>query len=67
MPLGKTYGKTKAETDPVVKLVDAGLLLASGLPARALDEGSKLVGIRASILRAYAAIDLGKPKDAVAE
>lgn len=61
------YGKAKAETDPVVKLVDAGLLLASGLPARALDESSKLVGIRASILRAYADIDLGKPKDAVAE
>lgn len=61
------YGKAKAETDPVVKLVDAGLLLASGLPARALDEASKLVGVRASILRAHAEIDLGKPKDAVAE
>lgn len=61
------YGKAKAETDPVVKLVDAGLLLASGLPSRALDESSKLVGVRASILRAYAEVDLRKPKDAVAE
>lgn len=61
------YGKAKAEDDPVVKLVDAGFLLASGLPARALDESSKLAGVRASILRAYAEIDLGKAKDAVAE
>ena len=61
------YGKSKAEPDPVVKLVDAGFLLASGLPSRALDESSKLVGVRASILRAYADIDLGKAKDAVAE
>lgn len=61
------YGKAKAEDDPVVKLVDAGFLLASGLPGRALDESSKLSGVRASILRAYAQIDLGKAKEAAAE
>jgi tetratricopeptide (TPR) repeat protein len=61
------YGKAKAEDDPVVKLVDAGFLLASGLPSRALDESSKLAGVRAGLLRAYAQIDLGKAKDAAAE
>ncbi len=61
------YGKSKAEDDPVVKLVDAGLFVAGGLPSRALDVSSKLVGVRASILRAYSEIDLGKAKDAVAE
>ena len=61
------YGKTKAEDDPVVQLVDAAFLLASGLPEKSLDLASKLTGVRASILKAYADLDLNKAKDAVAE
>jgi len=61
------YGKTKAEDDPVVTLVDAALLLASGLPDKALDVASKLSGVRAALLRAYADLDLNKPKDAITE
>ena len=61
------YGKAPPEDDPVVKLFDAGLDLAGGLPSKALDKASKLVGIRASILRAYSEIDLNKGKDAVDE
>ncbi|MEO8551307.1 MAG: tetratricopeptide repeat protein, partial [Kofleriaceae bacterium] len=61
------YGKGKAEDDPVVSLFDAGLALAAGVPSKALDKSSKLKGVRASIVRAYADIDLGKAKDAVTE
>ncbi|HSN30744.1 MAG TPA: tetratricopeptide repeat protein [Kofleriaceae bacterium] len=61
------YGKGKAEDDPAVQLVDAGLLLASGLPDKALDVASKLQGVRAGMIRAYADIDLGKAKDALDE
>ncbi len=60
------YSK-KPEDDPSVQLVDAGLLLASGLPDKALDLASKIDGVRPRVLRAYALIDLGKPKDALAE
>jgi predicted Zn-dependent protease len=61
------YGKGKAEDDPAVQLVDAGLLLASGLPDKALDVASKLQGVRPGMIRAYADIDLGKAKDAFDE
>jgi len=61
------YGKTKPEDDPVVMLVDGALLLASGLPDKALDVASKISGVRAGLLRAYADLDLGKPKDAITE
>ena len=61
------FGKTKAEDDPSVMLLDTALLVASGLPEKALNLGSKLTGVRASILRAYADLDLGKPKDAIGE
>ncbi|MEP6864115.1 MAG: tetratricopeptide repeat protein, partial [Deltaproteobacteria bacterium] len=61
------YGKSKPEDDPVVKLFDAGLDLAGGLPSKALDKAAKLVGVRPSIVRAYALIDTGHAKDAVAE
>src|SRR3569623_1372854 len=61
------YGKGKAEDDPAVQLVDAGLLLASGLPDKALDVASKLQGVRPGLIRAYAEIDLGKAKDALDE
>ncbi len=61
------YGKSKAEDDPEVMLVDAGLFLASGLPEKALDYASKLEGVRGRVLRVYAEIDLGKPKDALAD
>jgi tetratricopeptide (TPR) repeat protein len=58
---------TKPEPDPVVMLVDAALLLASGLPEKALDVASKLQGVRPSLLRAYADLDLNKNKDAISE
>jgi tetratricopeptide (TPR) repeat protein len=58
---------SKPEPDPVVMLVDAALLLASGLPEKALDVSSKLQGVRASLLRAYADLDLNKDKDAIGE
>jgi predicted Zn-dependent protease len=61
------YGKAKAEDDPAVMLVDAALLIASGLPDKALDLASKIEGVRPMLLRSYALIDLDKPKDAIAE
>ncbi len=61
------FGKNKAEDDPAVMLVDAALLIASGLPERALDIASKIEGVRPMLLRAYALLDLNKPKDALAE
>ncbi|MBA3464295.1 MAG: hypothetical protein H0T46_30360 [Deltaproteobacteria bacterium] len=61
------YGKSKAEDDPTVQLVDAALLLASGLPEKALDLASKIEGVRPSLLRVYALLDLGKAKEALAE
>ncbi len=60
-------GKSDAEPDPSVTLVDAGLYLARGLPDRALDTASKIDGVRQRLLRAYAEIDLNKPKDAMAD
>ncbi len=59
------YGKKDAEDDPEVMLVDAALLLASGLPDKVLETASKIEGIRARLLRAYADLDLKKPKDAI--
>jgi len=61
------FGAGKAEDDPTVQLVDAALLLAAGLPDRALALADRLAGIRAQIVRAYADLDLGKPRDAVKE
>ncbi|HEY6178512.1 MAG TPA: tetratricopeptide repeat protein, partial [Kofleriaceae bacterium] len=61
------FGQAKAEDDPVVQLVDAALLLASGLPEKALSLAERLQGVRPQILRAYADLDLGKPKDALKE
>ncbi|MEO6772150.1 MAG: tetratricopeptide repeat protein [Kofleriaceae bacterium] len=61
------YGKSKPEDDPIVKLFDSGLDLAGGLPSKALDTAAKLVGVRPSIVRAYALLDTGKAKDAVVE
>jgi predicted ribosomally synthesized peptide with SipW-like signal peptide len=57
---------TKAESDPTVQLVDAGLLLASGLPDKVVDIAAKLEGVRPKLLRTYALLDLGKVKDALA-
>ncbi|MBC7975189.1 MAG: tetratricopeptide repeat protein, partial [Myxococcales bacterium] len=59
--------KTKAEDEPTVQLVDAALLLASGQPEKALAKSETLQGVRPQILRAYAYLDLGKPKDALKE
>ena len=61
------YGKGHAEDDPAVMLVDAGLAMAEGSPEKVLDITSKLQGVRASILRAYAELDLGKAKDALSD
>ncbi len=61
------FGKNKAEDDPAVMLVDAALLIASGLPDKALELASKIEGVRPMLLRAYAMIDLNTPKDALAE
>jgi tetratricopeptide (TPR) repeat protein len=61
------FGQTKAEDDPTAQLVDAALLLASGQPEKALGLAEKLQGVRPQILRAYADLDLGKPKDALKE
>jgi len=61
------FGQTKAEDEPTVQLVDAALLLASGLPEKALAIADKLQGVRPQLLRAYADLDLGKPKDALKE
>jgi tetratricopeptide (TPR) repeat protein len=61
------YGKSKAEDDPTVMLVDAALLLASGLPEKALDLASKIEGVRPRLLRVNALLDLGKAKEALGE
>ncbi|HET9625414.1 MAG TPA: tetratricopeptide repeat protein [Kofleriaceae bacterium] len=61
------FGQSKAEDDPVVQLVDAALLLASGLPDKALALAEKLQGVRPQLLRAYADLDLGHGKEAVKE
>ena len=60
------YGKDKAESDPLVALVDAALLLASGLPEKALDT-AKGDSVRAELLRGQALMDLGRAKDALTE
>lgn len=59
------YGKKEAEDDPAVKLVDAALLLASGLPDKVVETASKLEGIRPRLLRAYAELDMKNPKGAI--
>jgi tetratricopeptide (TPR) repeat protein len=56
------FGKKDAEDDPAVMLVDAALLLASGLPDKVLDTASKVEGIRPRLLRAYAELDNRKAK-----
>jgi tetratricopeptide (TPR) repeat protein len=61
------FGQAKAEDDPTAQLVDAALLLASGLPEKALGLAEKLQGVRPQLLRAYADLDLGKPRDALKE
>jgi len=61
------FGQAKAEDDPPAQLIDAALLLASGLPEKALNLAEKLQGVRPQLLRAYADLDLGKPKDALKE
>ncbi len=59
------FGKKNAEDDPAVMLVDAALLLASGLPDKVLETASKIEGIRPRLLRAYADLDLKNAKDAI--
>jgi tetratricopeptide (TPR) repeat protein len=60
------YSK-KPDPDPTVQLVDAGLLLASGLPEKVLDVAAKIEGVRPRLLRTYALLDLGKAKEAQGE
>jgi tetratricopeptide (TPR) repeat protein len=61
------FGKDKAEEDSLYYLVEVGLLVAGGLPDKALEVGSKIAGVRAGIFRAQAQLDLGKGKDAQIE
>ncbi len=61
------YGKSKAEDDPTVQLIDAALHIASGHPDKALDVASKIEGVRPRLLRVYALLDLGKAKEALGE
>ena len=61
------FGQIKAEDDPTAQLVDAALLLASGQPEKSLSLADRLQGVRPQLLRAYADLDLGKPKDALKE
>jgi predicted Zn-dependent protease len=61
------YGKGHPEDDPSVMLVDAALAMAEGSPEKVLDITSKLDGVRPHLLRAYAELDLGKAKDALAD
>ncbi len=60
------YSK-KPDPDPTVQLVDAGLLLASGLPEKVLDVAAKIEGVRPRLLRTYALLDLGNAKEAHTE
>lgn len=57
----------KAEIDQTTQLVDAALLLGSGLPQQSLELATKLGGRRPRALRVIADIDLGKYKDAKTE
>lgn len=59
------FGKKDAEDDPAVKLVDAALLLASGLPDKVIDTASKIEGVRPRLLRAYAELDMKNAKGAI--
>jgi tetratricopeptide (TPR) repeat protein len=59
------YGKKEAEDDPAVTLVNAALLLASGLPEKVVDTASKIEGIRPRLLRAYAELDMKNAKAAL--
>ena len=63
------YGKSKAEEDPAVTVVDAGFALASGRPDLALDLVTKLEiqGPRARTIKTYALLDLGKDREALGE
>jgi tetratricopeptide (TPR) repeat protein len=63
----KWYGKTKAEPDPLVALLNGAMALAGGTPEAALEALARLEGTRAQLLRAQALIDLGKYKDALLE
>jgi predicted Zn-dependent protease len=60
------YGKGKPEDDSLAQLVDAGLLVASGLPAAALELTDKLANNRAKVLRLYALLDMDDTKSASA-
>ena len=61
------YGKDKAEDDPAVQIVDAGLALAEGHPDKALAIAEHLEGPRARAVRVYADLDLRKLKEAQSE
>jgi tetratricopeptide (TPR) repeat protein len=56
--------KAKPDDDPSVQIVDAGLLLASGLPQAALEISDKLSGPRAKLMSVYALFDSGKYQQA---
>jgi tetratricopeptide (TPR) repeat protein len=57
----------KPQPHPLVKLVDAELFLARGLPEAALAEVGKDDGLRAAKLRGRALLDNNQPKEALIE
>lgn len=62
------YYNKSPEPDPTMQLVKAGLYgLARGLPDKVLDDAPKNDGVRPVLLRTYALLDLGKPKEAFEE
>jgi len=65
--LEKVTANRAAEPDPTVELVDAALTLADGDPEKALFRATKLDGVRARLIRAYAFLDLDKPTEALGE
>lgn len=53
------------DSHPLVKALDAELLLARGLPSEALGEIGDMTGVRAAGLRGRALFDLGRSEDAL--
>jgi tetratricopeptide (TPR) repeat protein len=60
------YSEKPADDDPQALLVDLGLLVASGLPARAVQESERLQSVRARMFRVLSLLELKSYKDALA-
>lgn len=61
------YGSSTPQQHPQVALVDAELMLAAGLPERAMETIGKVKGLRAQLVRGRALLDLNKPTEAYEE